>query len=119
MKFPSAAKKKFFQLNTVVAVLFAPLLCSGSQLDCRSKSAYVVAKIKSEYYEQIPNETIEFAKNAAMEMCLSNKVETQQNGSARTKKHESNSQPQKKSFLGIKFGSSERKEGNKRLLDKK
>ena len=43
----------------------------GSQLDCRSQTAYVVAKVKAGYSDQIPNETIEFAKSAAMKMCIS------------------------------------------------
>ena len=103
----------------ILGALLPPFVWSSSQLDCRSKTAYVVAKLKSEYYEQIPNETIEFAKSAAMEMCLSNNVEPQKVLTATTEKKAVKSQLQKKSFLGIMFGDSERKKGNERLLNRR
>ena len=103
----------------ILGALFSPFVWPSSQLDCRSKSAYVVAKLKAEYYEQIPNATIEFAKSAAMQMCLSNSVEPQKVLNARTSEKAVESQTQKKSFLGITFGDSERKKGNERLLNRR
>ena len=103
----------------ILGALFSPFVWPSSQLDCRSKSAYVVAKLKAEYYEQIPNATIEFAKSAAMQMCLSNSVEPQKVLNARTSEKAVESQTQKKSFLGIMFGDSERKKGNERLLNRR
>lgn len=111
--------KLCFHNLIILLGIIAPFFCFSSQLDCRTKTAFIVAKIKSQYYEQIPNETIEFAKSAAMEMCLSNNVKAQKTLEARITNQTSDSQPQKKSFLGIKFGKSERKEGNKRLLNRR
>ena len=115
---PLVTNSCFHNLIILLAIL-APFFCSSSQLDCRTKTAFVVAKIKSQYNEQIPNETIEFAKSAAMEMCLSNNVEPQKILEARATDQISGSKPEKKSFLGIKFGEPERKEGNKRLLNRR
>ena len=103
------ATKKYFHCIIILVALFSPIVGSSSQLDCRSKSAYVIAKLKSEYYDQIPNETIEFARSAAMEMCLSNNIKSQKVLNTRTTEKAVKSQPQKKSFLGIMFGDSERR----------
>ena len=37
----------------------------------QNKSAFILANLKNQYSGQIPNETIEFAKEAVMEICMS------------------------------------------------
>ena len=107
------------QLVLLFAVLPLSTPSFASQLDCRSQTAYVVAKVKADYSEQIPNETIEFAKSAAMKMCISmantTKLNTVPNGLKKT----NDSKEKKRSFLGINFGNAERKKGNERLMNRR
>ena len=111
--------KTRFQISILLGIIIVPYTCLGSQLDCRSRSAYVVAKIKAEYLEPIPNETIEFAKSAAMEMCLTNNAKLRVAEKPRKSEKTGSPQSPKKPFLGIKFGNSERKDGNDRLLNRR
>ena len=108
------------QLGLFSAVLLLSISSFASQLDCRSKTAYVVAKVKADYSEQIPNETIEFAKSAAMKMCISMAANTTKLNTVSTELEKINdSKGKKRSFLGINFGNSERKKGNERLMNRR
>ena len=106
-----------------LVLLFAVLPLStpsfASQLDCRSQTAYVVAKVKADYSQQIPNETIEFAKSAAMKMCISMANTTKLNTVPNELKKTNDSKEKKRSFLGINFGNAERKKGNERLMNRR
>ena len=81
------------------AVLLLSTSSFASQLDCRSQTAYVVAKVKADYSEQIPNETIEFAKSAAMKMCISMANTTKLNTVPNELKKTNDSKEKKKVFL--------------------
>ena len=79
----------------------------------------MVAKVKAGYSDQIPNETIEFAKNAAMKMCVSMANTTKINTGSNVPEKINDSEAKKRSFLGINFGNSERKKGNERLMNRR
>ena len=109
----------YHQLALFFAVFILSFSCFGSQLDCRSKTAYFVAKTKANYGEQIPNETIEFAKSAAMQMCISMTNTTKTNVSSNELEKVNKPKGKKRSILGINFGNSERKKGNERLMNRR
>ena len=115
----SLATNSNLQLGLFSAVLLFSISSFGSQLDCRSKTAYVVAKVKAGYSDQIPNETIEFAKSAAMKMCVSMANTTKLKTRSPVPEKINDSKEKKRSFLGINFGSSERKKGNERLMNRR
>lgn len=93
-----------------------------SELECRSKTAFLLADMKAEYDGYIPNEAIAFAKDAVLRMCLtmnpSLPVVIKPDDSSKTGEVTSKVS-KRKPFLGITFGNPGRKEGNKRLLNKK
>ena len=94
---------------------------SASEIECRSKTAFLLADMKAEYDGQIPSEVIEFARVAALRMCLAvnNNAIVIEQGDSNERISRISEKPKKKPFLGITFGDSERKDGNKRLLNRK
>lgn len=110
--------KKFqFLLFIFLSTLSSTVL--SSQLECRTKSAFILANLKNQYSGQIPNETIEFAKEAVMEMCISMATNTAEIVEPDENIKINRSKEKKKSFLGINFGNSERKKGNERLMNRR
>ena len=91
----------------------------ASQLECRSKSAHILANLKNQYSGQVPNETIEFAREAAMEMCISMATTTEEIVRPTENIGNNRSKEKKRSFLGINFGNPERKKGNERLMNRR
>ena len=107
------------KLTLSSATLVFSISCLGSQLDCRSQTAYVVAKVKANYNGSIPNETIEFAKSAAMKMCISMANTAKTNLVSDQLEKSNDSKGKKRSILGVNFGSRERKKGNERLMNRR